>query len=168
MGNQTSKMKARIRRASSGAKASSNKESAVKPDVESSTNTKANNKPKAKSNDKRINPKVPKVLSTEISDQPQTPDPTQLESNEFDEILNETMDELEPQYTPEPSPAQSPSTLYIPKVKRIKDSFQYIKQLGSGGTCKVMLVSQNGKLLALKEMSKREPHNEEMFAKEVW
>ena len=60
--------------------------------------------------------------------------------------------------------------VYVSPVGDIASIYRYSKQLGKGGTCRVMLVSKvqaQGKQYALKELDKSDRFNEELFAKEI-
>jgi len=60
--------------------------------------------------------------------------------------------------------------LYVEQVENIKSIFKYKKQLGKGGTCRVILVEKRTnrtEQYALKELSKSDKYNEELFAKEI-
>ena len=70
--------------------------------------------------------------------------------------------------------------LYVEQVDNIKQIFKYRKQLGKGGTCRVILVEKRKthknknknknkykEKYALKELSKHDKYNEELFAKEI-
>eukprot|EP01084_Bolivina_argentea_P153894 268313_1 len=104
-------------------------------------------------------------------------------TNEFDDLFDEVSDTIDNDYestknTKSKTKITSHSktsnyignkSLYVQQVLNIKSIFSYRKQLGKGGTCRVILVrdKNNNKQYALKELSKSDKYNEELFAKEV-
>eukprot|EP01083_Nonionella_stella_P317197 1153661_1 len=61
-------------------------------------------------------------------------------------------------------------SIYVQEIKRIQSLFRYSKQLGKGGTCRVLLVHKKKderEQYALKELSKNDKYNESLFAKEI-
>ena len=66
-------------------------------------------------------------------------------------------------------PAPSSSLLECHVVSDISSAFQYIKQLGTGASCRVLKAQhmENKQLYAVKELHKSKPQNESVFVKEV-
>jgi len=106
-------------------------------------------------------------------------------TNEFDDLFSAVATEIDSEYVDSTPSSQitankalsngqhsdsNTKLLYVPQIENIKLVFRYRKQLGKGGTCRVMMVESRknkAEKFALKELSKHDKYNEELFAKEI-
>eukprot|EP01083_Nonionella_stella_P180567 644253_1 len=112
------------------------------------------------------------------------------DTNDFDECLGQIEDEFDGFSTDDMSDMHQPkqtyskitkcrsnkkntkqdNSIYVEEIKRVQSLFRYSKQLGKGGTCRVLLVHKKKderEQYALKELSKNDKYNESLFAKEI-
>ena len=97
----------------------------------------------------------------------------EYKTQEVDDFVKNVMDDVSQHYeTSPPPPKQKFDLSFIPKenvIKNIGSVFEYKKQLGQGASCRVLKARhlENHKYYAVKELTKKNPTNAELFKKEV-